>query len=199
MAAPSNETLILRRRMADYLNCAKPGEPEKYVYMNSGFSSLNEELNPVSESKAYIGDSSKTTDVTGYEVKFPFDSEVIKTQEPVMFLFEVGRSQSTGGEAETDYIRAELWNPIEGKENTFAARKFRVSVQISSLSGEALGALKVSGALNNVGSFVDGEFNTETRSFTPKGKEPKPDSGSQDPAPALLSAPSKIKSGEAKA
>lgn len=178
MAASINETLILRRRMADYLNCAKAGEPENYVYMNSGFASLNEELNPLSEAKAYIGDQSKTTDVTGYEVKFPFDTELIKTEEPIMFMYGVGRSWATGAAAETDYLRVELWRPVANKENTFAARKFRVSVQVASLSGEALGAVKMTGSLNNIGDFVDGEFNTVTRVFTPLGQV---DAGSDTP------------------
>ena len=86
-----------------------------------------------------------------------------------MFLYEVGRNQKTGAEAETDYVRVELFSPVSEKENTFKARKFHVSIEVASFAGAGGETVKVTGNLNNVGSFVDGEFNTETKTFTPAG------------------------------
>ena len=63
---------------------------------------------------------------------------------------------------DTDLIASE-------KENTFKARKFHVSIEVASFAGAGGETVKVTGNLNNVGSFVDGEFNTETKTFTPAG------------------------------
>ena len=82
-----------------------------------------------------------------------------------MALYNVGRNQLCGAEAEFDYVRVELFQPGES-ENTFKARKFKVSVEISSYSGAGGETVTVSGNLNAVGDFIDGTFNTKTRTFT---------------------------------
>ena len=62
-----------------------------------------------------------------------------------------------------EYVRVELWNPAAGS-NTFEARKFNVSVEVSSFSGE--NKMTISGNLNAIGDPVLGTFNTTTRRFT---------------------------------
>ena len=76
----------------------------------------------------------------------------------------------TGMEAEMDYVRVELFRKAEQKENEFAARKFRVAVEVSSCSGAGGEVVKVSGNLNSVGDFVDGTYNTVTATFTPRSE-----------------------------
>lgn len=66
-----------------------------------------------------------------------------------------------------EYCRVELWDqkmsasaPVE---NTFAARKFLVSAELSGVSGEKKQSM--SGNLNAIGDPVDGYFNTKTQTF----------------------------------
>ena len=66
-------------------------------------------------------------------------------------------------------MRVELFQPAEGAENTFPARKFKVAVEVSGMTGEGGGIMKVTGNLNGVGDFIDGTFNTATKTFTPAG------------------------------
>ena len=47
--------------------------------------------------------------------------------------------------------------------NTFAARKFLVSAEVSGVSGEKKQSM--SGNLNAVGDPLDGYFNTESKTF----------------------------------
>ena len=63
-----------------------------------------------------------------------------------------------------DYVRVELWDPMENQENVFKARKFLVSVNIDSISGEK--KIAISGNFNAVGDPVDGTFNTVDKTFT---------------------------------
>ena len=81
----------------------------------------------------------------------------------------MGRNHLTGGEAEFEYIRVELWDTVEGEKNTFKARKFLVSANVDSISGE--NKIALSGNLNAVGDPVDGTFNTETLEFAELGKQ----------------------------
>lgn len=105
------------------------------------------------------------------KLQFPYDTDLIASEKAVMYLYEVGRNQKTGAEAETDYVRVELFSPVAEKQNTFKARKFHVSIEVSSFAGAGGETVKVTGNLNNVGSFIDGEFNTQTKTFTAAGAE----------------------------
>lgn len=49
--------------------------------------------------------------------------------------------------------------------NTYRARKFPVSVEVSSF-GESDGNIQISGNFNQAGAMVEGIFNTETKTFT---------------------------------
>ena len=60
-----------------------------------------------------------------------------------------------------------LDKPVESKENTFEARCFNTAVEISSFADND-GELQVEGTLHDKGDPVEGTFNTETKTFTPK-------------------------------
>lgn len=158
-----NET-IMRNQVADYLNVGTTDE--QWVLMGAGFNSLDENPSAQTESKTYINDKSATSYIKGYQTQFPFDTDLIKSEAAVMALYDIGRNQKTGADAELDYVRVELFEPITGKDNTFKARRFRVAVEVSGLAGSGGETIKVTGNLNNVGTYIDGEFNTQTRTFT---------------------------------
>lgn len=175
-----NTGRVMRKDIHDFLNCPGADGVENWCYLGGAMTSINEELNPKTESTAYVGDESATTDVLGYEVKFPFESDLFKSHEATLWIYDVGREQKVGSNAETDYIRVELFRPVEGRPDTFRARKFRVSVQVSSISGEGTGKIKVSGSFGNVGRFVEGEFNTVARTFALPGQTPAPNPDPSD-------------------
>lgn len=168
MKGKEERSIVQRHMFADYLNVSTE-ETSRYVLMGTGFKTLNEEPGAKSESKKYVNEKASSSSVTSYETKFPFDSDLIKAQEAVIALYNVGRNHCLGSDAEFEYVRVELWNPETGKANEYAARKFIVSVEVSSISGES--DISVSGNLNAVGDFVEGTFNTKTCTFTPIGED----------------------------
>ena len=93
--------------------------------------------------RAYINDKAASSIVKGYQPQFPFDTDLIKSEEAVMELYKIGRDELTGADAERDYIRVELFEPVASKENTFKARKFRVAVEVASCAGAGGETIKV--------------------------------------------------------
>ena len=163
---------VIRNMIADYLNVGTT-EASAYELMGRGFNSLNESPNAQSEERAYISDKSKTKTTTGYATAFPFDTDMISSEEAVMSIYEVGRNQLQGAAAERDYVRVEVFLGDNGTPNEYPARKFRVAVEVSDISGAGTEIMKMSGNLNGVGDFVDGTFNVQTRTFTPKTPAPE--------------------------
>lgn len=159
----ANET-IMRHQIADYLNTGSGGT-EEWSLCGAGYNTLDENPSAQVDSKVYINDKAASSTIKSYQPQFPFDTDLMKSEPAVMALYDIGRNHKTGAEAEMDYLRVELFDPVASKENTFKARKFRVAVEVSSCAGGGGETVKVTGNLNNVGSFVAGEFNTQTKTF----------------------------------
>ena len=153
-----------RHDFADYLNI-QTGENPNFVLMGTGFTTLDENPGAQTSKKKYVNEKASSSSITSYETVFPFTSDLIVQQKAVLALYKVGRNHCTGSDAEFQYVRVELWDKAENKENEFAARLFIVSAEISSISGED--EIAVSGNLNAVGDPIDGTFNTTTKTFTP--------------------------------
>lgn len=156
--------VIKRHQNADYLNVGSVDTPE-YVLMGAGFTTLDENPGAQSESVKYINEVTSTSAVVSYESQFPFEAEQIATEKAIDALYLVGRDHKVGSDCEFEYVRVELWKPITGEEKSYAARKFVVSAEISSIAGE--NKMTLSGNLNAVGDPVNGKFDVSTKTFTP--------------------------------
>ena len=157
---------IMRHQIADYLGIPGDSDAVTYALMGTGFNILDENPTAQIDTKAYICDRAASTVVKSYQPVFPFDTDLIKSEEAVMELYQIGRDRLTGADAEREYIRVDLFDPVESTANTFRARKFVVAVEVTSCAGTGGEAIKVTGNLDNVGSFVPGTFNTATKTFT---------------------------------
>lgn len=157
----SLRNVIKRDQFADFLNIGTEDKPE-WAFMGVGFTQINEEPGAQSESVKYVCDRSASSEVVSYETKFPFEAEQIMSENAINDIYNIARNHCIGSDAEREYCRVELWNKATGA-NTFEARKFRVSVEVSSFAGE--NKMGISGSLNAVGDPVLGTFNTSTRKF----------------------------------
>ena len=155
--------VVQRHQIADYLNIGTSESPN-WVLMGVGCTSLNENFGAESESSKYVNEASESSSVTSYKSVFPFEAHLIKSQEAVNALYTVGRNHLVGAEAEFEYCRVELFDGKASAESTYAARKFLVSAEVSSIEGDKKQSVK--GNLNAVGDPVDGYFNTKTPAFT---------------------------------
>jgi hypothetical protein len=156
----------IRYQIMDFLNNGTTETPE-WFYMNQGFNSLDESPAAQINTKAYVGDRSASGIVTGYQTVFPFNIDLIPNQAPINKIYQTATRQLTGGEAEADYIRVDAFNVSNADPDTYPARKFRVSIQVDSITGAGTEIINLAGQLNNVGTFVEGTFNTSTKTFTP--------------------------------
>lgn len=165
---------IQRHQIADYLGILGVDGQVEWELMGAGFNTLDENPSAQTDSKTYICDKNSTSMVKSYQDQFSFETDTIKNEKAVMEIYNIGRNQLVGADAEREYIRVELFLPIEGKVNTFKARKFKVSVEVSGFAGAGGETVVVSGNLNSIGNFIDGEFNTQTKTFTEVGEEAPP-------------------------
>jgi len=168
MAEVTKTNTIIRNMIADYLNVAEIGGTPEWVLMGAGFNTLDESPQAQIDTKAYISDRAATSIIKGYQTQFPFDTDLIESEKAVMALYNVGRNQLQGGMAEMEYVRVELFlDTSPASEGVHPARKFRVAVEVAGITGAGAEVIHVAGNLNNVGDFVDGQFDIGTKTFTP--------------------------------
>lgn len=153
---------VMRYNVADYLSTGK----NTFALMGVGFNTLDENPTAQKDAKTYINQKAQTTQIKSYQPTFPFDTDLISDEEAVMAIYDIGRNQKTGEDAELEYVRVELFKPVGDGTNVFEARKFKVAVEVSSITGEGGGIMKMTGNLNGVGDFVSGTFDTTTKTFT---------------------------------
>ena len=164
MATETGNKTVLRNGIADFLNVGKDST-DKYAFMGMGFNTLDENPNAQIDTKAYISDKSASNIIKGYQPQYPFDSDLIESEEAIMELYLIGRNRLQGMDAERDYVRVDLFMG-ELEANTYPARKSRVAVEVSGVTGGGAEVIHVAGNLNNVGDFIDGKFNIDTKVFT---------------------------------
>lgn len=155
---------VIRYQIADYMNVGT-GSTEEYALMGAGYLTLDENPSAKIDTTAFINNKSASGTITGYENTFPFDTQLMAEEKAIKKTYDIARNQKTGADAEVDYIRVEMFEPETS--GAYPARKFRVAVEISSITGNGTEIVKVAGNLHQVGDFVDGTFNIETKSFTP--------------------------------
>ncbi len=165
---------VMRFKIADYLNIGTSEKPE-YSFMGAGFNTLDETVGAQTDSKTYINQVTASTTVKGYQTEFPYDTDMVKDEKAGMALYAVGRDHKTGEDAEFDYVRVDLYDPVENRKNVFKARKFRVAAVVSDSKGNGGEVMVNTGTLSCVGDPIQGYFDTTTKTFTENIPEPSED------------------------
>ena len=161
--AEQGTSTIIRNMIADFMNVGTLALP-RFVLMGTGFTSLDENPNAQAEQRAYISDRSSSSIIRGYEAQFPYSADLIESEEAIMKIYDIGRNQRQAGEAETDYVRVEVFLNT-GVADVHPARKFRVAVEVTDTTGEGTQIIESTGNLNVVGDFIPGVFNILTKEF----------------------------------
>lgn len=158
------KTPIMRYDVADYLDVGTDDTPD--ITLMSVYNNIDENPNAQTKEAHYTAQKTATTVTTGYKPQFPITGDMYQNEKTSEYFRDIGEEQKLG--VETDYFRVRLYQPIQDKGNTFYARKFRVSVEVSGIKGNGGEQMTIDGNLNSVADVVIGEFNTETRTFTAK-------------------------------
>ena len=159
------ERIRQRRQQANYINTAPGEETPVYALMGAGFKTLDEKPAAQTKSRRYIVDKSATKTISGYDWSTSFDADQIRSQAAISFIMDIAEKLKIGEDAETDYVIVDLDQPISNKENTFHARKIDVAVEVADTPNDD-GEMGCSGNLLGQSDFVEGEFNTSTKTFT---------------------------------
>lgn len=158
---------VMRYEIADYINVnGLSGATEDFQLMGTGFTKMDEDSGTKTDSKTYINEKSASIKVTGYENKFKFESDLITNAKAGAYIYKIGHDKLTGADAQTTYVRVDIYDPVSGKNNEFNARKFKVSVVADSVEGNGGEGVTFSGELDGIGDPIIGTFNTSTGVFT---------------------------------
>lgn len=152
----------MREKLVHYLNIGTASAP-KYVLLGDGITSLTEEFNPESDTKQYINQSNGTTVIKSYTPSISIEKEYIKDEELQEWIDEKIKTLPTGSEAETDYIRINLFDSTS--DGVYNAVKRKCTFQFDSVGGDAGAELMTALTLGGIGDAVQGTFTVSTKTF----------------------------------
>lgn len=157
--------VVGRYQHADYIDVTGGSEEPQYELMGTGFTQINSSPSAQTTSKRYVHQKSETQSIGSYAWTAPLEFDLIRSEKAVEFIADIGENEKTGVEAETMYVQVFLEKPVAEKQNTFEAKQRRVAVEISEFSDNE-GEIQGSGNLLAKTDWVNGEFNTQTKTFT---------------------------------
>lgn len=157
---------IERKYLAHYLDAAFNAESPNYERLGKDLEEYNEELNPdVEIQKNILGEQS--VQHNGYEVQSEVDPFYAYDDDPVFAkLSDIANGRLTGDDCKTTKVDVLL---NASGEVEWAYRE-DVYVIPNSVGGDTSG-VQIPFTVYNAGNRVKGDWDTETKTFTPEGAE----------------------------
>ena len=164
--AEENTGVEQRYQQPDYIDVSGGSGSPQFELLGFGVTQLDSSPSAQTTSKRYVNQKSATQSIGSYEWTAPLEFDLIRSEKAIEFIADIGENEKTGVDAETLYVKVYMNKPVASKQNTFEAKQWRVAVEIADFSDND-GEIQGSGNLLGKTDWVNGEFNTETKTFTP--------------------------------
>lgn len=164
--AEENTGVEQRYQQPDYIDVSGGSESPQFELLGFGVTQLDSSPSAQTTSKRYVNQKSATQSIGSYEWTAPLEFDLIRSEAAIAYIADIGENEKTGVDAETLYVKVYMNKPVASKQNTFEAKQRRVAVEIADFSDND-GEIQGSGNLLGKTDWVNGEFNTETKTFTP--------------------------------
>ncbi len=164
--AEENTGVEQRYQQPDYIDVSGGSGSPQFELLGFGVTQLDSSPSAQTTSKRYVNQKSATQSIGSYEWTAPLEFDLIRSEKAIEFIADIGENEKTGVDAETLYVKVYMNKPVASKQNTFEAKQRRVAVEIADFSDND-GEIQGSGNLLGKTDWVNGEFNTETKTFTP--------------------------------
>ena len=158
-----------RYQQADYIDVSGGGDTPQYELLGFGVTKLDNSPSAQTTSKRYVNQKSATQKVGSYQFSAPLEFDLVRSESAIAYIADIGENEKTGADAETNYVKVYLTKPVDLKENTFEAKRRKVAVEIADFADND-GEIQGTGNLLGVSDWEVGEFNTQTKTFTPSAE-----------------------------
>ena len=164
--AEENTGVEQRYQQPDYIDVSGGSGAPQFELLGFGVTQLDSSPSTQTTAKRYVNQESGTQSVGSYELTAPLEFYLSRSEAAIADIADSGENEKTGVDAETLYVKVYMNKPVASKQNTFEAKQRRVAVEIADFSDND-GEIQGSGNLLGKTDWVNGEFNTETKTFTP--------------------------------
>ena len=158
-----------RYQQPDYLDVTGASGTPQFELLGFGVTQLDNSPSAQPTSKRYVNQKSTTQRIGSYGWSAPLEFDLIRSEAALAFITDIGENEKTGAEAETLYVKVYLNKPVAEQQNKFEAKQRRVAVEIADFADND-GEIQGSGNLIAVSDWVNGTFDTSTKTFTPAGE-----------------------------
>lgn len=161
--------VVGRHQHPGYIDVTGGSEEPQYELLGTGVTQLDDSPSAQTTSKRYVNNKSATQRISSYEWTAPLEFDLIRSEEAIEYVADIGENEKIGSEAETYYVKVFLEKPIAEQQNKFKAKRRKVAVEIADFNDND-GEIQGSGNLLAISDWEDGTFDTSTKTFTPAGE-----------------------------
>lgn len=140
-----------------------PTVSETFSLIGEGFTQLAESKNPQEYSRKYVSDKTTRTDLTGFAPQYDYTMDYIDGDPVVAEIAKITDNELLGTDARRNIVAVNLWSDPSG---VACEAKMRPYAIIPNQKADGTDALVYSGSMKAAGDFIDGTFNTTTKTFT---------------------------------
>lgn len=160
--------LRMRDELKSFMDVTPEADSPTYELIGEGFTDATTALNPNKYDRHYIHERTGQSDVIGYQPAISYSADMNDDDPVLKHLWKVGNKRLVGKDATTTIVTVQYWEQ-GSTEGTFAAFKQKVAIVPDNPgSGTAGNPLALTGSFAFKGDAVEGEWNDETKTFTPK-------------------------------
>lgn len=164
-ATEKNGGVEQRCQQPDYIDVSGVGESPQYEFLGFGVTKLDNSPTAKTSSKRYVNQKSATQSIGSYEWSAPLEFDLIRSEKAIAYIADIGENEKTGAEATTWYVKVYMNKPVADKPNVFKAKRRLVAIEVADFADND-GEIQGSGNLLAVSDWVDGTFDTTTKTFT---------------------------------
>lgn len=156
---------IERKMMAHYLDGSMTETPA-YHLLGIDLEEFNVDMNPEFESTKNILGASNTQ-MKGYDPQSSVSPYYANEGDGIFEkLQNIIDKRATGNDTSTTALEVHMWEPVEGKADTFVAYREDATIVVNSYGGDTAG-YKIEFDIKYNGNRTKGTFNITTKAFTP--------------------------------
>lgn len=161
-----------RNLVRHLINVSAPYDFDTPVWalISQGVTELTENFEADTEDVQYIAETTKTVNVKGYTVGFDLEMGYMKGDAIQQYINKIIADPPTGSNTNCDYIRFNLDEQVENKDNVYKAVRRKAVVYPTSIGGAAddvlTSGIHISGTSDPIAGYVTVNNATFTWSTT---------------------------------
>lgn len=137
---------------------------ETWTRCGVAWQTFTENPNAQSKTRKFISESTERKNITRYSPSWAFEVLLMYERPEIKLIYDKIKNRATGTNILVTFAVVDLFDPVEGQDSVYSARRVNASVEVSNLDDDD--DMIIKGNFNNQGDEIIGTFDVSAGEFT---------------------------------